>query len=332
MDKIVLGQTGLSVSRIAFGGLFVASFAAEFEQAKKAVYRALDLGINYIDTAPGYGNSEEVLGKALKGVRTPVVLSTKIGGRPDPFRPQDKACLRASVEESLRLLGRETIDILMIHEPDRPGQYDWWTDMREVEGPVLEVIDELKRKGLIRYVGLGGTTCSELAHLCRSGKFDLVLTAFNYSLLWREAANEVLPAAKRGGLGVIAGSPLQQGVLAKKYETAINDPKVYWLSEARREQFRALYRLTGECGLPLPELAIRFVLSHPDIHCVLMGARSVAEVEQNVAATEKGPLPADVLRQLDRIAAQVPYRPFGEPFGMGWILGDPGKYKGQGRA
>lgn len=331
MKTRILGRTGLAVSELSFGGLFVSSFAAELATAKQAVRRALDLGINYIDTAPGYGNSEEVLGKALAEVNQPVILSTKLGGRPKPFHPQDKACLRASVEESLRLLGRDCIDILMIHEPDRPGQYDWWTDIGKVEGPVLELIGELKAEGKIRFAGLGGTTTTEMAHLCRSGKFDVVLTAYNYSLLYREAALEVIPAAKAAGMGIIVGSPLQQGALSRRYDEQLKSPGAFWVSKMRREQFQKLYAYCDEIGMSLPELGIRFVLSHPDIHCVLMGARSAAEVEQNVAAASAGPLPADVLKRLAEIAALVPYRPFGEPFSIGWLLGSPGNYKGQGQ-
>lgn len=331
MKTTVLGRTGLNVSRIGFGGLFVASFSAQYDAAKEAVARGLELGLNYFDTAPGYGNSEEVLGKALAGVKQPIVLSTKLGGRPTPFKPQDKACLRASVEESLRLLGRDCIDILMIHEPDRPGQYDWWTDMVKVEGPVLDLLSELKAEGKIRYSGLGGTTTTELAHLCRSGKFDVVLTAYNYSLLYREAALEVIPAAKAAKMGVIVGSPLQQGALSRRYDEQINSPAAYWLSQMRREQFQKLYAFSDETGMSLPELGIRFVLSNPDIHCVLMGAKSAAEVEQNAKAANAGPLPADILKRLAEIAAMVPYRPFGEPFGIGWLLGNPAGYKGMGQ-
>ena len=109
MEYRTLGRTGIPVSRLAFGGLFVASFAAELDAAKAAVHQALELGFNYIDTAPTYGNSEEVLGKALAGVTKPLVISTKLGGRPQPFLPKDPACLLASVEESLRLLGRKHI-------------------------------------------------------------------------------------------------------------------------------------------------------------------------------------------------------------------------------
>ena len=220
----------------------------------------------------------------------------------------------------------------MIHEPDRPGQYDWWTDIVRVEGPVLELLDELKAEGKIRFTGLGGTTTTVLAHLCRSGKFDVVLTAFNYSLLYREAALEVIPAARAANMGILIGSPLQQGALARRYDAEIERPEAFWLSRMRREQFKALYAFLDETGFSLPELGIRFVLSHPDVHCVLMGARSDAEVRQNAEAAAKGPLPPEVLARLDEIAAMLPYRPFGEPFGIGWFLGHPERYRGPGVA
>ena len=321
MNTRTLGRTGLRVSELALGGLFVSSFGAPFEQGREATRRALELGVNYVDTAPGYGNSEEVLGRFLEGTTAPVILSTKLGGRPRPFLPQDKAGLRRSVEESLRLLKRDRIDILMIHEPDRPGEYDWWTDLDTFEGPVLELLDELKREGVIGHTGLGGTTAYELARLVRTGRFDVVLTAFNYSLLWREAEREILPAALEHGVGVVIGSPLQQGALARRYDDEIRHG-ARWLSPPRRAQYRALYDLLDEAGLSLPEAGLRFALSNPHVACVLMGARSAEEVEQNAAAVERGPLPPDLLARLDEIAARVPFRPFDEPavlpFGREW--------------
>ena len=248
-------------------------------------------------------------------VDQPYILSTKLGGRPQPFHPQDKSCLRQSVEESLRLLHRDTIDILMIHEPDRPGQYDWWTDHDSYEGPVLELLDELKAEGIIRFTGLGGTTAYTLPHLIATGKFDVVLTAFNYSLLWREAERAVLPAAKEQGMGIVIGSPLQQGALARRYDEQVRHG-ARWLSPPRRAQYLALYELLDEIDMPLPELALRFVISNPDTSTVLMGARKREEVEQNVASVNRGPLPQDLLDRLDEIAAMVPFRPFEEPFGL----------------
>jgi len=271
------------------------------------------LGVNFVDTAPTYLDSEEVLGYALAGTTQPYYLSTKLSGRPQPFNPQDKAGLRQLFEESLQRLGRDRVDILMIHEPDRPGQYDWFTDHERFHGPVCELLAELKSEGLIRFTGLGGTTAYELPHIINTGQYDVVLTAFNYSLLWQEALLEVLPAAKQQGMGIIVGSPLQQGALARRYDDEVNHG-ARWLSSPRREQYKRLYALLDEIDLPLPELGLRFVLSNPDISTVLMGARSVEEVEANVRAAEKGPLPADLLARIQEIAAMVPFRPFEEPF------------------
>lgn len=315
MRKRPLGRTGLEVSELGLGGLFISSFGAEYEQARKAISHALELGINYIDTAPAYRDSEQVIGRTLASVTAPVILSTKLGGRPQPFHPQDRDCLMRSVEESLRLLRRDYIDILMIHEPDRPGQHDWWTDQETFDGPVMGVLQELREQDVIGYLGLGGTTAYELPHIIRTGKFDIVLTAFNYSLLWREAEIEVVPAAKAEGMAIVIGSPLQQGALARRYEDAVLR-SARWLSSPRRAQFLALYDLLDELEMPLPELALRFVVSNADISCVLTGARSAEEVEQNVSAVEKGPLPQEVLDCLDQIAAMVPFRPFEEPFGL----------------
>jgi D-threo-aldose 1-dehydrogenase len=323
----LLGKTGLEVSELALGGLFVSSFGSAFEQAKLATLRALELRVNYIDTAPGYANSEEVIGKVIEHVSAPLILSTKLGGRPQPFLPQDRDCLMKSVEESLRLLNRDYIDILMIHEPDRPHQYDWWPNQDDFHGPVTEVLDELKKEGVIGYTGIGGTTAYEMTPIINTGKFDVILTAFNYSPLWREAELEVLPAAKKQNMGIIIGSPLQQGALARRYDEEVHNG-ARWLSSPRRAQYKALYRFLDEIDLSLPELGLRFVLSNPDISCVLMGARSVEEVEQNAAAVEKGPLPQDVLKRLDEIAQMVPFRPFEEPFSLPFGR----NYKGPGEA
>jgi aryl-alcohol dehydrogenase-like predicted oxidoreductase len=323
----ILGQTGLQVSELGLGGLFVSRFGGDRAQATAAVRRALDLGVNWVDTAPSYADSEEVLGLALSGVTQPYYLSTKLGGRPQPFNPKDKTSLRRSVEESLRLLKRDHIDLLMVHEPDRPGQYDWWDDWESFDGPVRELLAELKQEGVITWTGLGGTTAYELPRIMATGAFDVVLTAFNYSLLWREAAIAVLPEAERQGMGVILGSPLQQGVLARRYDEEVEGGAL-WMSPPRREQYRQLYAFVDAVGIPLSELGLRFVLSEPQVSMALMGARSVEEVEANVKAVEKGPLPDEQLAQLREIADMVPFRPCEEPFSL--PFGRP--YKGPGQA
>ena len=160
-----------------------------------------------------------------------------------------------------------------------------------------------------------GTTAYEIARIIRTGYFDVLLTAFNYSLLWREAEIEVLPAAVEQGMGIIIGSPLQQGALARRYDAEV-EGGAFWLSKPRREQYRALYRLLDELQMPITEMALRFVISNPHITTTLSGARSVEEIAQNLASIAKGPLPADILSRLDEIAAMVPFRPFEEPFGL----------------
>jgi len=328
MERRILGRTGLEVSVLGMGGAFISKLGQEDrDEARRAVHRAFELGINYVDTAPSYADSEEVLGYALEGVTHQYYLSTKLGGRPRPFDPRDKNALRRSVEESLRILGRDHIDVLFIHEPDRPGQYDWWTEWDSFHGPVNDLLDDLKADGIIRFTALGGTTAYELPHVIATGRYDVVLTAFNYSLLWREATIAVLPEAKRQGMGIIIGSPLQQGALARRYDEEIRSG-ARWLSPPRREQYQRLYAFVDEIGIPLAELGMRFVISNPDISMTLTGARSVAEVEANVAAVEKGPLPGDVLDELQRIADMVPFHPFEEPFSLPFARA----YRGPGPA
>ena len=324
MKKRALGKTGLEVTELSLGGLFVSKWGAKFDEAKAAVKRALELGINYIDTAPGYADSEEVLGRALENETAPLIISTKLGGRPQPFLPQSKECLLKSVEESLRLLKRKQVDILMIHEPDRSGQYDWWSDLDTFYGPVLDVLEQLKKDGTIRFTGLGGTTAYELPRILEKRRFDVVLTAFNYSLLWREAAQELLPLAAKQNMGIVIGSPLQQGALARRYDDAVNSGAP-WLSLPRRKQYKALYAFLDDIKLPIAEAGLRFVLSNPHVSCALMGARSAKEVEENVAAVEKGPLPAEVIKRFDEIAAMVPFRPFEEPFGLPFHSNKPNR-------
>lgn len=316
LNKRVLGRTGLEVSELSLGGLFLASLhAGKLDQARATVFRAMELGINYVDTAPTYADSEEVLGNILKDVRAPLILSTKLGGCPEPFEPQNRKCLKQSIDQSLKLLNRDYIDILFIHEPDRPGQYDWWSDPEKYAGPVLELLDELKRDGVIGFTGLGGSTAYEMAPIVRTNRFDVLLTAFNYSLLFREAEIELLPAAKEQRMGIIIGSPLQQGAFARRYDDEVRNG-ARWMSKPRRQQFLALYQFLDEIDIPIAELAVRFAISNPDVSCVLSGARSPEEIEQNVAAVQKGPLPPEILKRLNEIAGMVPFRPFEEPFSL----------------
>ena len=311
MRHSILGRTGLSIGRMGLGGLWLTADQAD---ADSVVRRAMESGVDYVDTAPSYGDSERVIGTALAGVDRPVVISTKLGGRPSPFDPRSVGKLIESARTSLRLLGRDRIDILMIHEPDRAEQYDWWTDAT-YDGPVWEAIEILRQEGVVGFVGIGGTTTTELARLCESGRFDVVLTAFNFSLLWREAAIEVIPAARAAGMGVVSGSPLQGGALAVRRDAALNGGAP-GLNKPRREQMLALYRLCDESGIDLASMAMRFALHASEVDVVLTGVRTAGELDFNLRALDAGPLPSDVSSALDEIAARVPFRPTLEPFSL----------------
>jgi len=128
-------------------------------------------------------------------------------------------------------------------------------------------------------------------------------------------------------MGIIIGSPLQQGALSQCYADEVAHG-ARWLSPLRREQYKRLYELVKELDIPLPELALRFVISNPDVSTVLMGARSVAEVEQNIRSVEAGVLSQDILDAIQEIAEMVPMRPFEEPFSLPFTR----PYKGPGPA
>ena len=327
MELRKLGKTELDIGVLSIGGLYTSSLAGGITETQRIMRRAIELGVNAIDTAPAYADSEHTVGQAIADIDAPLIITTKLGGRPQPFDPQDINGLRQSFEESLRLLGREQIDILMVHEPDRPGQYPWWTSYDPLDGPALELIDELKEAGKIRYSGLAGTTVTEMTALIESQRFDVVLTAFNYNVLFREAEESVISAAIDQQMGIVLGSVFGQGFLTKR---AINEvrSKPIWLSKSRQAQLLAYYDLLDQAGMPAFELCLRFALSNPAISTIPIGCKTLEHLEASVEAATKGPLPADMLARLDEISAMVPFRPYEEPM----ILPFGKKYQGPGIA
>lgn len=307
-----LGRTDLDISVLSIGGLYTSSLAGGESETRRIMQRAAELGINAIDTAPAYADSELTVGQAIDGLNAPLIITTKLGGRPQPFDPQNIDALRASVDESLRLLGRDHIDILMVHEPDRPQQYPWWTSYDPLDGPALQLMDELKAAGKIRFTGLAGTTVTELSSLVRSDRFDIVLTAFNYNVLYRESKDTVIAAARQHDMGIVLASTLGQGFLTRRADEEVA-AKPIWLAESRQKQLLEYYKLLDDSGLPAVEMCLRFAISNPDISTVPIGCKTVAQLEASVTAVEKGALPADILSRLDEIAAMVPNRPYEEP-------------------
>jgi len=322
MESRRLGRTDLEISVLSIGGLYTSSLAGGVAETQKIMREAIGLGVNAIDTAPAYADSEKTVGQAIAEIDAPLIVTTKLGGRPQPFDPRDITGLRQSVDESLRLLGRDHIDILMVHEPDRPQQYPWWTEYDPLQGPALELMHELKAAGKIRYMGLAGTTVTEMTALVRSNCFDVVLTAFNYNVLFREAAASVIPAAVEHDMGIVLGSAFGQGFLTRRADDEVR-AKPVWLAEERRQQLLAYYDLLDQSGVPAYEMCLRFVLSNPAISTIPIGCKTADHLKASVAAAAKGRLPADIISRLDEITAMVPHRPWEEPmilpFGKNYV-------------
>ena len=176
-----------------------------------------------------------------------------------------------------------SIDILMVHEPDRPQQYPWWTNYDPLEGPALELMDELNTAGKIRYTSLAGTTVTEMTSYIGSNHFNVVLTVFNYNLLLREASNSVIPAAVENDMGIVRGSAFGQGYLTRRVDAEVRS-KPIWLSEARQQQLPAYYGLLDEAGMPAFEMCLRFVLSNPAVSTIPIGCKTADHLEASVAA------------------------------------------------
>lgn len=297
-----LGRTGMRISEVGLGtwGMGGDRYGrVDDEESERAIRRALDLGVNHIDTAPIYGNgrSEEVVGKAIAGRRHEVVLATKVGmfpgGRAN-FDYSGDTVLR-EVEESLRRLGTDYLDIYYLHSPDEELYRD--------DG--LEALVRLKEQGKIRAAGFSVMSVDEgipmAMRLIEQGSVDVIQQA--YRLLYTLPALELFPLAIARDVGVIARENFYFGFLtgAITRETVFDDhddrrkfsPAFIDAVLARVDKLRFL---TGE--RTMSQAALQFVLATPGVHGVIPGAMTVAEVEDNVRASAGSPITADEMAEL----------------------------------
>ena len=276
---------------------------ADPDDSIQIIHKALDAGINLVDTADAYGDSEEVVGRALKGRRDNVVLTTK-AGRPMGSDPNQQGASRrwiiTAVENSLRRLQTGHIDVYQIHRPD-PG-----TDIEET----LSALTDLVRSGKIRAFGTSSMSASNLveAHWVaeRRGLERFRTEQPPYSILNRGIEREVLPVAQQYGMGILAWGPLGQGMLTgrvrrgqdndvtrAKFFTAFSD-------ERRLDAVERLIPLAGQAGLSMPHLAMAFAISHPGVTCALLGARAMDQLDDLLAGVGIV-LSDDVLDRIDEI-------------------------------
>ena len=317
MEYRPLGRSGMSVSQLCLGAMmFGAAGNPDHDDSVKIIHRALDAGINFIDTADVYstGESEQIVGQALAdGRRDSVVLATKAGlpfGRDPNQRGTSRRWITQAVEGSLRRLGTDWIDLYQIHRLD-PA-----TDVDETLG----ALSDLVHAGKIRAFGASNVPASEIVEAQwiaeRRGRERFRTEQPPYSLLTRAIEHDVLPACLRYGMGVLVFSPLAGGWLSGRYRKGarISGPT----SAARAQLFPGVYdstnpanaakldaadalgALADQAGLTLVQLAIAFVTRHPAVTAAIVGPRTMDHLESYLAA-DGVELTDDVLDRIDEI-------------------------------
>jgi Predicted oxidoreductases (related to aryl-alcohol dehydrogenases) len=309
----MLGRTGVSVSPLCLGAMMFGAWGnPDHEESIRIIHRALDAGINFIDTADVYsqGESEEIVGKALAGRRDDIVLATKFHGTmgEDPNRRgNSRRWIVQEVEASLRRLGTDWIDLYQVHRPE-PG-----TDIDETLGALTDLV----RAGKIRYFGSSTFPPSAIVEAQwvadRRGRERFVCEQPPYSMLVRGVEAEVLPICERYGMGVIPWSPLAGGWLTGRYRKGQEPPQStraerlpgrYDLTlpenQAKLDAADQLAQLAERAGISLIHLALAFVLRHPAVTAAIVGPRTMEQLEGQLGADEVA-LSDEVLDEIDAI-------------------------------
>jgi aryl-alcohol dehydrogenase-like predicted oxidoreductase len=309
MKRRILGGTGMSVSELALGTMMLGAMGnTDHDESVRMIHAALDAGINFVDTADVYsrGESEEIVGRGLKGHRDQVVLATKFGlptGLDANQGGGSPRWVKRAVEESLRRLGTDYIDLYQMHRPD------YATDLDET----LSSLSDLVRSGKVRAIG-SSTFPAELIVEAqwaadKGGHHRFRTEQPRYSILTRIIEGGVLPAAQRYDMGVLTYGPLSSGWLSGRGDPArghraATAPQAFDLTvpanQARLAAVRQLTELAADAGMPLTHLAIAFVRSHPAVTSVLIGPRTPGQLE-NLLAGADVELSEDMLDRIDEI-------------------------------
>ncbi|MDQ3813409.1 MAG: aldo/keto reductase, partial [Armatimonadota bacterium] len=275
-----LGRTNLEVPALGLGGAGIGGvYGDEPERdAIETVRYAVEQGITFIDTDASYGDSERRIGIALQdGLRRHVVLSTKCGTHPERRGDYSWDGTRWNVENSLRVLKTDYIDLLLVHDPP---------SMEPVMARrgALEALEALKEQGVIGFIGLGQRRHDFHRQAIESGRFDVILTYNDYNPIRTTAADWLLPLAARHGIGVINGSPLAMGLLAGEDPDQPGQQKRMQPWQREVKMARRLYHWCEERGIPEPAIVFQFCLRQPLIHCTITGAKTRAELEEDLKA------------------------------------------------
>ena len=308
MEYRDLGRTGPRVSEIGFGAWAIGGDAwgpVEDAESLAAMERAMELGINFLDTADVYGDgrSESLVAKAIRGRRDEVVLSTKgglMGHHRDPQRgpvyDRPEKVVEA-LEASLGRLETDHVDVYFCHI--------WWDKHEETEA-FIEAFERLKKDGKVRAVGVSTNDLDHIRHFDRDRGLDVV--QLDYSILNRDPEKGILPYLQERGIGVVVRGPLRMGILTGKFsedtifpegDICRNWPEEQWFKESleKVERLRPL-----EDGRTLGQLALRYVLAHPAVSVAISGAKTPAQVEANAAASVRPLLSEEDLRLVQYVS------------------------------
>jgi aryl-alcohol dehydrogenase-like predicted oxidoreductase len=314
MERHILGRTGVSVSKLCLGTMMFGAWGnPDHGESVRIIHAALDAGINFLDTADVYarGESEEIVGKALAGGRRDdIVLATKFHGAMGDDPNEQGASRRwiiREVEESLRRLGTDWIDLYQVHRPRTD------TDIEETLG----ALSDLVHQGKVRYIGSSTFPASQIVEaqwVARDRHLERFVTEQPaYSILARAVEHDILPTCHRHGMGVISYSPLTGGWLSGRWRKdagpqsstrAERLPERFDLStpanQRKLDAVEQLAQLADETGITLIQLAIAFVLNHPAITAPIIGPRTMEQLESQLVAADVA-LDESVLDRIDEI-------------------------------
>jgi aryl-alcohol dehydrogenase-like predicted oxidoreductase len=312
MTTVTLGMTGLEVYPIAFGAWQLGGEWGEFDeqQALAAIRHARELGVNLFDTAQGYGfgASEQLLGRALRDDldkrRDDVVIATKGGLRMTDdglIRDASPDFLRGGLEDSLRALGIDYVDIYQVH----------WPDPNVPFAETAAALEELVQEGKIRHVGVSNYDAAQMAEFARIRPVETLQPP--YHLFRRDVEADVLPYAREHGVGVLVYGPLAHGLLTGGMDEHTTFAADDWRSqspvfdgEAFRRNLATVTELerfaADELGTSVAQLAVAWTLANPAVHVAIVGARSPKHIEESVAAAQLRLSEGD-LERIDRIIA-----------------------------
>lgn len=312
MEYRRMGDSGLMVSKIGLGTNNV-GFRLDMDKSREVVHAALDAGITFFDTADVYGVSEDRLGELLRGpVRDNVVIATKFGMNVRDFggdngedwgRRGSRRYIRRAIESSLRRLQTDWIDLYQMHKPD-PG-----TPVLET----LDALDDLVREGKVRYVGHSNFPVSLIVHAdwtARTAGLSRFVSCQNrYNLMEREIENEVIPTLTQFGVGLVTHTPLNNGLLAGRYQRGKGAPagsriqlvkKESLLTDAAFDIVDKVRAYAEANGVSMLDVAVGGIAAQPSVASVIIGASSAEQVRMNVKAGDWIPTAAQ-LAELNRI-------------------------------